>query len=190
MSLRLVLASSSPRRHDLLSLLGRPFDVLAPDINETVLAGELARDYVERLAVAKARAVVVDHDVLVIAADTTVDLDGAILGKPADAKEACVMLRALSGRTHLTHTGVCLKIGDAIAHDVVTTAVEFAALSDRYIEWYVATGEPMDKAGAYGLQYIGGCFVARIDGNAQNVIGLPMGCVLQLAAQLQVPLLV
>jgi septum formation protein len=134
-----------------------------------VLPDEDARTYVERLAVAKAAAVA-RHGELVIAADTTVEVDGAILGKPLDGVDAARMLRLLSGRVHRVHTGVAVG-GRSV---VVTTEVRFAELSEADIAWYVGTGEPVDKAGAYAIQGAGGAFVAGIDGSASNVVGLPL----------------
>ena len=183
-----MLASGSPRRHQLLGQLGVPFTVAVPDIDETPLAGEDARVYVRRLAAEKAAAVGAPADVLVIAADTTVDLDGRILGKPVGAADASAMLRALSGRTHRVHTGVALRHGAAVAVDVATTMVTMTAIGDAAVRWYVGTGEPLDKAGAYALQGAGGIFVERIRGSVSNVVGLPLALVARMAADLGVPL--
>lgn len=185
----IVLASGSPRRRDLLEQLGVTFSTLTPDIDETPQPGEDPVAYVRRLAVAKAAAVVdVAGDVLVIAADTTVDLGGQILGKPADAADAAVMLRALSGRTHRVHTGVALRRGDACVADVATTLVTMTPIGESALRWYVGTGEPLDKAGAYAVQGAGGVFVERIRGSVSNVVGLPLHLVARLAADLGVPL--
>ncbi|HAP76873.1 MAG TPA: septum formation inhibitor Maf [Acidimicrobiaceae bacterium] len=189
---RVVLASSSPRRRELLERLGLTFRIASPDIDETPLPGESPIAYVTRLAVEKAHAVAAADDELVIAADTTVEADGLILAKPneaADAHAAAVaMLRRLSGRTHATHTGVAVRLGDRTEHEVVTTEVTFVTLSDADIEWYIATGEPLDKAGAYAVQGAGGVFVERIDGSVSNVVGLPLHTVARLAAGLGVSL--
>lgn len=189
----MVLASSSPRRRELLERLGVQFRIASPDIDETPLAGESPTDYVARLALAKAHAVQADDDELVIAADTTVEADGLILAKPNEAPdphaEAVAMLRRLSGREHTTHTGVALRHRARTVHEVVTTAVTFVALSDADIEWYIDTGEPLDKAGAYAVQGAGGVFVERIDGSVSNVVGLPLHTVARLAAHLGVPLI-
>ncbi|MEM9516696.1 MAG: Maf family protein [Actinomycetota bacterium] len=170
---QLVLASSSPRRADLLAGLDITVDVRPADIDESPLPGEAPVPYVERLARAKAAAVATP-DVVVLAADTTVDLDGAILGKPSTPGEASQMLVALSGRDHLVHTGVAVATRANVESVTVSTTVRFATLSPADVEWYVATGEPFDKAGGYGIQGRAASFVAGIDGSASNVIGLPM----------------
>ena len=185
---RIVLASASPRRRDLLDQLGLRFEVRAPDIDESLLDGEDARDYVLRLAAAKAAAIAAEAAVLVIAADTTVELDGRVLGKPADADEAASMLSALSGRTHRVHTGVAVRMGERLVTDVVTTMVTMTPIERRAIHWYVATGEPFDKAGGYALQGAAGVFVQRVSGSVSNVIGLPLHTVARLAAEVGVEL--
>ncbi len=133
---------------------------------------------VRRLAEAKARSVGGDP---VLAADTVVDVDGKILGKPGDADDARRMLQRLSGRTHLVHTGVAVRSGDDVEIEVVTTSVRFTPLTPEAIEWYLATGEPFDKAGAYAIQGAGGAFVEEIQGSVSNVIGLPLTTVVRLA---------
>jgi len=183
---RVVLASGSPRRRELLDQLGVSFDVIVPDIDETPFDGEDARAYVRRLASAKA--VAVPAEGVVIAADTTVDLGGRILGKPVDADDAAAMLRALSGRTHRVHTGVAVRRGPTTAVDVATTMVTMTAIGDSALRWYVGTGEPLDKAGAYAVQGTGGVFVERIRGSVSNVVGLPLHVVARLAADLGVRL--
>jgi nucleoside triphosphate pyrophosphatase len=183
-----VLASGSPRRRDLLDQLGVTFTVAVPDIDETPRSGEDPVGYVGRLAVAKSAAVAAPGDALVIAADTTVDLDGRILGKPADAAEATAMLKALSGRTHRVHTGVALRRGAVSNAGVATTLVTMTPIGDHALRWYVGTGEPLDKAGAYAVQGAGGVFVERIRGSVSNVVGLPLHLVVRLAAELGVPL--
>jgi len=174
----LVLASGSPRRRELLGRLGIAFEVRVPDIDETPLPGEPATTYVERLAQEKAAAARGEgwdgRDEVLVAADTTVDVDGEIVGKPADAREAARTLRRLSGRTHLVHTGVAVCRGDRLRSSVTTSTVRFHALEPDLIADYVATGEPLDKAGGYGLQGPGGRLVASIEGSASNVVGLPM----------------
>lgn len=184
----IVLASASPRRRDLLEQLGLVFDVVAPDVDESVLAGEEATLYVRRLAEAKASGVDAPGDALVIAADTTVDLGGDILGKPADAEEARRMLRRLSGRTHRVHTGVAVRLGGQIRVDVATTFVTMTALTPAAIDWYVGTGEPLDKAGAYALQGSAAVFVERVRGSVSNVVGLPLHTLVRLAGELGVRL--
>jgi septum formation protein len=176
---RLVLASGSPRRHELLRGLGLAFEVRPADLDESVRPGEDGPAYVERLAREKAAAVAGIGE-LIVAADTTVELDGDLLGKPADVEEAWRLLRRLSGRTHHVHTGLCVHREltppgpTTVDSTVVTTAVTFADLPDRWIDWYVGTGEPFDKAGGYGMQGAAALFVARIDGSPTNVIGLPL----------------
>jgi septum formation protein len=173
--LTLILASTSPRRRELISVLGIPFRVVAPvGVDETPLDGESPRELACRLAAEKARSV--DGDP-VVAADTVVEVDGDILGKPADADDARRMLRRLSGRTHLVHTGVAVRSGDRVGVDVVTTSVRFVPLSPKAIEWYLETGEPFDKAGAYAVQGAGGVFVEGIEGSVSNVVGLPLATV-------------
>ena len=179
----LVLASASPRRAELLASLGLSFTVDAADVDEAVAPGEPPLDYVLRVARAKAEAVAErSGDAVVLAADTTVVLDGAILGKPADPGGARSMLRSLSGRTHQVITAVVVRGGGRELVDVSTTSVSFDVLTGREIDWYVATGEPLDKAGAYGIQGVGGAFVTRVDGNVQNVIGLSLTAVRRLLA--------
>ena len=180
---RLVLASASPRRSELLRSVGLQFDIVPADIDEATLPGEAPSDYVARLSNEKARVVAerVGGGVIVIAADTTVDVDGRILEKPVDDPDARRMLRLLSGRTHLVHTGVTTlsfgvgsgKTGLPVSV-VVETVVRFVELSERAIDWYIATGEHAGKAGAYGIQGTAGAFVERIDGSVTNVIGLPL----------------
>ena len=186
---RIVLASASPRRHELLERMGIAFDTVAPDVDESVLGGEEPRRYVERIARAKAAAVVVSMDTLVIAADTTVDLDGRIFGKPVDLADARRMLRALSARTHRVHTGVAISRGGRTLAEVVTTMVTMTPLTESSIDWYLATAEAMDKAGAYALQGAAGVFVHRIRGSVSNVVGLPLATVARLACDLGVDLL-
>jgi septum formation protein len=176
----LILASSSPRRQHLLRSIGLDFVVEVADVDERGLAAELPTDYVVRVASAKASAVVdrlglCDADgTAILAADTTVDVDGEILAKPIDDDDARRMLRLLSGRTHQVHTAVVGWYPGGM-HDVtVTTDVTFARLSEQGIEWYLSIGEHLDKAGSYGIQTAGGALVERIDGSPSNVIGLPL----------------
>lgn len=175
---RLVLASGSPRRRELLATLGLIFVVDAADIDETEFAGEDPSSYVVRLARSKAAHVAGRHEdgTIVIGADTTVEIDGMILGKPNDLAHAAGMIAALSGRTHRVHTGLAVVVsgsGDPWVR-LCTTDVTFRDLDESAIDRYVATGEPMDKAGAYAIQGHGGALVARINGNVQNVVGLPL----------------
>jgi len=177
----LILASSSPRRRALLADLTTAF--FATDIDETPEPNEEPATYVERLAVAKAATAMVTcpSESAIIAADTCVALDQLILGKPSSKAQAAEMLRALSGRDHDVFTGVAVINTDGATRTcVVHTVVTFSELSKADIAWYVATGEPMDKAGAYGIQGKGGVLVERISGSASNVVGLPMVETMQL----------
>ena len=171
----LTLASASPRRAEILAAAGIPFEKKQTQfIDETPIPGESPRDYVIRLAREKARAVTAD---LVLGADTTVVLDSEILGKPADPEEAASMLRRLSGRDHEVLTGICLRTPDREIADCASTRVWFAELSGAEIDAYVSSGEPMDKAGAYGIQGLASKFVTRIEGCYFNVMGLPIALV-------------
>lgn len=173
----LVLASQSPRRRELLERAGIPFTVRIADIDESVQPGEAPQQYVRRLAARKAMAVRRDEDDCILAADTTVVLDDEILGKPADAADAERMLAALSGRVHEVITGICLRYRQDLYIDAAVTQVHVAALSSEEIQNYVATGEPMDKAGAYGIQGFFSRYVAGIEGCYFNVVGLPVSLV-------------
>lgn len=182
----MILASQSPRRIELMREAGYDIRVIPADIDETPFDDETPLTLVERLARAKAAAIAAEHaepNELTIAADTIVTFDGKILGKPANEDEARTMLRELSGRTHQVATGVCIvKAGDATAPHaaeslsfVDVTDVTFYELTDEQIERYVASGEPMDKAGAYGIQGVGGrMLVHDISGDFYNVVGLPI----------------
>jgi septum formation protein len=178
----LVLASGSPRRRELLSTAGLRFAVRPADIDETPLPDEGPTNYVRRLSIEKAAASMksplASPTELVLAADTTVEAKGEILEKPLDADDAYRMLRMLSGRSHLVHTGVTVSAPVTGARRsstiVVTTKVTFADLDDAAIDWYLGTGEVLDKAGAYGIQGGAAAFVERIDGSVTNVIGLPL----------------
>jgi septum formation protein len=165
------------------------FDVVPADIDESTRPGEAPSDYVERLSVEKARVVAerVGGGAIVVAADTTVDVDSRILEKPIDDADARRMLRLLSGRTHLVHTGVTVSWfpetrAGGTTTCVVETAVRFVELTDHAIDWYLSTGEHAGKAGAYGIQGAAGAFVDRIDGSVTNVIGLPLAETLALLA--------
>jgi septum formation protein len=175
-----VLASGSPRRLMLLEQLGLDPEVVPADIDESPLAGEDPVAYVRRLAREKAEAVGASPDALVIAADTTIDLDGEILAKPDDADDAKVMLRRQSGRTHRVHTGIAVRHRDVTHVDVVTTLVTMVPITDELLDWYVATGEPLDKAGAYALQGAGGVLVEKVNGSVSNVVGLPLAPIVAL----------
>lgn len=175
---KIILASASPRRQQLLANLGVPFTSFPANIDEGVLLSEKPRDAVRRIAEAKARAVAVSFEEgLIIAADTAVVLAGEFLGKPSHSREAMVMLQRLSGRPHQVITAVCLydvKTGQLLV-DEEETRVYFRNLTREEIESYVNTGEPMDKAGAYGIQDRGALLVDKIEGCYFNVVGLPLG---------------
>ncbi len=179
-----VLASGSPRRRQLLSDLGVTFDVVSPDVDEAARAGEAAVEYVERISRDKAFAVSesVAPSVPVLAADTCVVLDDVILGKPVDADDAVQTLKQLSGRRHSTVTGVTITSDAGTETITVTTSVEFVHLEPGQIEWYVATGEPLDKAGSYGIQGLAASFIRQIEGSHSNVIGLPLAETTELLA--------
>ena len=174
---RVVLASQSPRRRDLLTLVGVAHEVRPADVDERVRPGEAPDAYVRRLAGEKARAVadaLGDPGAAVVAADTTVVVDGEILGKPADAAEARAMVRRLAGRAHEVFTGMAVVRGPRLADAVERVGVTFRPLGDDEIAAYVATGEPMDKAGAYGIQGFGATIVERVDGDYFAVMGLSL----------------
>ncbi len=189
MTTRIILASSSPRRRELLTQLGLVFEVMSPDVDESERPSEDPAAYVRRVAVLKAAAVFAAPEMLLIAADTTVDLDGRIFAKPDDDEHSREMLRALSGRTHHVHTGLAVRLGERTLVAVCSTAVTFTHLTDATIDWYLSTGEPIGKAGAYAIQDGGGVFVESIDGSVSNVIGLPLHTLVALAAELGVTLL-
>ena len=174
--MKIVLASQSPRRRQLLGQMGLEFTTQSPEIDESAFHGRDARDLVETLSRAKARWVARQQtpDTLVVGADTVVVLDGAILGKPRDGAQAEAMLAALSGRDHQVFTGVTLCQGDRILTQAEETQVTFRPLTGQEIRQYVSTGEPMDKAGAYGIQGLGGLLVEGIRGDYHNVMGLPI----------------
>lgn len=183
----MILASQSPRRIELMREAGFSLTVQPADIDETPRAGEDAAALVGRLAADKARAIACGGDAdagePVVAADTVVAIDGSVLGKPVDEDDARRMLRLLSGRTHQVMTGVCIGRGgtaEPVAAFVDVTDVSFYELTDAEIDEYVESGEPMDKAGAYGIQGIGGrLLVRRIDGDFYNVVGLPVARVVR-----------
>ncbi|HUR35486.1 MAG TPA: Maf family protein [Vicinamibacterales bacterium] len=194
--MRLVLASSSPRRAELLAAAGFAFDINPADVDERVHPGELPRHYVERLALEKSAATLdaldrvvwrngdpaasAARDVIVIGADTAVIVDNVILGKPIDAADAERMLRRLSGRAHLVLTGVSLRSRTRQAAAIEETRVFVRPLSDAQIAWYVESGEGMDKAGAYAIQGLASRFIPRIEGSYSNVVGLPVARIAEL----------
>jgi septum formation protein len=200
--MRIVLASASPRRAELLRAAGYEFDTVAVDLDESPRPGEAADAYVRRLAVAKAAGAVTLLDrssrpedagegggrgaasLLVLGADTAVVVDGAILGKPRDDRDAASMLERLSGHTHTVLTGVCIRSGRREAVRVEATAVEFRRLHAAEVEWYVRSGEGRDKAGGYAIQGLASRFIPRIDGSYSNVVGLPVAAVHELVVEI------
>ena len=182
---RLTLASASPRRSEILRGLGLRFEIAPADIDESVRDQEEARAYVERLARHKA-AVRRVAGTLTIAADTVVVVDADLLGKPIDAGDARGMLARLAGREHEVMTGVAVLDGNtgALRSSVVRSSVRIAPMSSSEIEWYVSTGEPLDKAGAYAIQGLGSLFVESVSGNYTNVVGLPVPALYRLVAEL------
>ena len=193
--MRLILASGSPRRAELLRAAGFVFDVFVPDVDETRRDGEPAEEYVRRVSQDKSSAALRclranDGDAsqtdgrrnaeVIIAADTVVVVNGDILGKPRDDSDAASMLRRLSGRWHEVMTGVSVRAGLRETGSVALTRVQFAELTDTDIDWYVTSGETVDKAGAYAIQGLGSRFIPRIDGSYANVVGLPISLVQEL----------
>lgn len=177
----LILASSSPRRAELLRAAGIPFQVFPAQVDEAVLKLEPPGEHVRRLAREKADAGFAAHpDAVVLAADTTVLISGEIMGKPRDARDAVRMLRVLSGREHEVLTGVAIVARRGVVVEVARTRVWVNPLSDLEIDEYVATGEPLDKAGAYAIQGLGSRFIDRIQGSYSNVVGLPVSLVYRL----------
>jgi septum formation protein len=180
--MRLVLASASPRRAELLRAAGIDFEVIAAAVDETMDPEEWPEGYVRRLAMTKAEAVSAQAgERPILAADTVVIVEGQILGKPVDADDARRMLRLLAGRQHIVLTAVCLlsPASETARRQVSVerTTVKFAPLSDEEIDWYVANGEPLDKAGAYAVQGLASRFVTCIEGSYSNVVGLPVALV-------------
>ena len=185
--MRVILASQSPRRRELLTLVGIDHDVQPADIDETPWPDELPIPHTERLAIAKAQVIAMrEPAAVVIAADTIVVIDGAILGKPTDASDAHAMLRRLSGRTHEVCTAMAVAQSAQVTSEVVRVSVRFRELDDATIARYVETGEPMDKAGAYGIQGYGATLVEHIEGDYFAVMGLSLVTVLRLAARMGV----
>ncbi len=184
---RVVLGSASPRRRELLTLIGIPHEVLPADIDETEHEAEAPAAYVERLAREKAAAVArLAPDALVIGADTTVVIDGAILGKPADDADAARMLKRLSGRSHTVYTAIAVQRSGRVESEIEVVSVSVRPLSDEEITAYIATREPMDKAGAYGIQGFGATIVERIDGDYFAVMGLSLVRLVRLMARVGV----
>jgi septum formation protein len=183
--MRLILASASPRRAELLRAAGYEVDVVAADVDESIRDGESPSRYVRRLAADKSAAVSsADRTCAILGADTTVVVDDEILAKPRDAADAAAMLRRLSGRRHDVLTGVSLRHGAYEVGRVERTGVYVAALTNEEIAWYVATGEGRDKAGAYAIQGFASRFIPRIEGSYSNVVGLPVACVRELLTEI------
>jgi septum formation protein len=181
---RVILASASPRRRELLALIGIEHEVMPANIDETQLDGETAVEHAERLALEKAHVIARQAPkAVVIAADTIVVIDGHILGKPRDPDDAAAMLRRLSGRSHRVHTAVAVAAGERVESAVESVDVTFRALRDEEIAAYIATGEPMDKAGAYGIQGYGATIVERVDGDYFSVMGLGLRRLIELLAK-------
>jgi len=170
----LILASRSPRRRQILTSAGIPHLVRPAEVDETIRDGETAEVYVKRVARAKAEAVEAAPGDAVLGADTVVVVDGEILLKPADAADARRMLRKLAGREHIVLTGICVRTAGGVVEHAESTTVRFLSLSDEEIDAYVASGEPMDKAGAYAIQGLASKFIDRIEGCYFNVVGLPV----------------
>jgi len=173
----IVLASQSPRRAEILRQAGIPFSVRPASVDETPRDGERPLDYVARLAEEKAAAVPAASDEIVLGADTTVVIDGKMLGKPADEADARRMLASLAGRRHEVMTGICLKCGEERVRDTAVTEVWFGPMSEDDIAEYAASGEPLDKAGAYAIQGLASKYVDKIHGCYFNVVGLPIAMV-------------
>ncbi|HXH09938.1 MAG TPA: Maf family protein [Alphaproteobacteria bacterium] len=174
---RLILASASPRRRELLAATGLTFEILPADLDESPHPGESAETYVRRLALAKAQAIARHHsDAIVLAADTTVTIDGLLLGKPQSPEEARWMLRRLRGREHAVVTGVAVMAPETnhSAMEVISSRVQMRPFAMTTIEWYLASGEPLDKAGAYAIQGLGAALIERVEGSYTNVVGLPL----------------
>lgn len=189
---RLILASQSPRRRELLDQMGLRYGVLPADIDETILANESATDYVSRLAEEKARAVWLQtaaHNLPCLGADTSVVLGSEILGKPENKEHAIAMLLSLSGQTHQVYTAIACVQADHCVVDTVCTDVSFCKITARQAADYWASGEPQDKAGAYGIQGLAAVFVRRISGSYSAVVGLPVHETAKLLAQFSVSVL-
>lgn len=180
---RVILASQSPRRRELLTLVGIPHEVRPADIDESYQAGETPRAHAERLAREKARTIAMP-DAVVIGSDTIVVVDGDVLGKPRDATDGARMLRRLSGRSHTVITAVAVAWRDRLESDVEEVDVAFHGLDEERIAAYLTTGEPMDKAGAYGIQGFGATIVANVSGDYFAVMGLPLQCLVRLCERI------
>ena len=184
----LILASASPRRAELLRQIGVPFTIAAVDVDETPLPGEEPGAYVLRLAKCKASAAAARFpDQPILAADTTVSIDGQLLGKPSHQAGATAMLMALSDRTHSVYTGVALALGERLASRLSQTRVTFRALDSAECQTYWHTGEPVDKAGGYAIQGLGAVFVKALEGSYTGVVGLPLAETWELLQLFDIP---
>ena len=180
---RLILASASPRRRDLLTQAGITFDILPANIEETRRPNELPAHYVQRLALEKAQAIAsLHHSAYVLGADTTVVLDNEILNKPTDLADSARMLRALANRSHQVHTGIAVATSTSSRSHVETTTVFFSAIPEPELAYYLSTGDSLDKAGAYGIQGYAARWIPRIEGDFFNVMGLPISATIRLLA--------
>jgi septum formation protein len=179
MNVAVILASSSPRRRELLTLIGLRHEVKPADVDETLLPGEIPWVYAERLARAKATASAA-RDAVSIGSDTIVVVDGDVLGKPKNEADAAAMLRRLSGRSHTVMTAIAVVLDGKVLSDVVKVGVTFRSLRDDEIADYIRTGEPMDKAGAYGIQGYGATIVDAVEGDYFAVMGLPVNRMIRL----------
>lgn len=187
MTPHVILASASPRRRELLALVGIPHEVRPADIDETFLPGETPTGHAERLARSKAHKIAGDHrGAVVIAADTIVVVDGEVLGKPRNTAHAGQMLLSLSGREHTVCTAIAVALGDRTESAVEQVRVWFRPLTATEIDDYIATGEPMDKAGAYGIQGYGATIVERVDGDYFSVMGLGLRRLVELLGKVGV----
>ena len=178
----LILASQSPRRREMFDRLGLDYKAMTSDADETITESLSPAEYVKTLALRKAKALSssVSKDDYVIAADTVVALDGEIYGKPIDYADAFRMIASFSGKTHEVYTAFAIVRGERVYAEAVATAVTFRTLSDHEIDYYIQKEAPYDKAGAYGIQELAGIFVEKIEGNFDNVVGLPL-CQLEVA---------
>ena len=183
----IILASSSPRRQELLTQLGLDFDIFSPDVDETVQENESVTDYVERLACYKAQVVLSQFpSAIVIAADTSLSVNGKIIGKPESKQHAFEIWSELSGQWHDVYSGICVATSAQVLSQVVRTQVEFQQLNQVEMEKYWATGEPIGKAGAYAIQGIAAQYIPQIKGSYSNVVGLPLHEIAQLLESVKV----
>lgn len=183
---KLVLASGSPRRAEILKSVGWDFEKAIPDVDESIIAGESSEEYVERLAREKANAVSSRYDGrIVLAADTTVVIDGEIIGKPVDLDDARGMIAKLAGNWHAVLTGVAVSFDGEAKTGIQSTRVKFASMSDKEIDFLVEKGDPLDKAGAYAVQAQAALFIEGIEGDYWNVVGLPISLVYRLVAAIK-----